>query len=80
VIILDDIISTGGTMAESIALLKSQGAHEVYVACVHPVLSNNATLKLFRAGVKEIIATDTIDKGVSVVSVAPVIADAIRNI
>lgn len=80
VIILDDIISTGGTMAETIALLKSQGAHEVYVACVHPVLSNNAILKLFRAGVKEIITTDTIDKGVSVVSVAPVIADAIRGI
>lgn len=79
VIILDDIISTGGTMAETIALLKSQGAHEVYVACVHPVLSNNATLKLFRAGVKEIIATDTIDKGVSVVSVAPVIADALKS-
>jgi ribose-phosphate pyrophosphokinase len=80
VIILDDIISTGGTMSETIALLKSQGAIEVYAACVHPVLSNNAILKLFRAGVKGIIATDTIDKGVSVVSVAPVIADAIRNI
>ncbi len=80
VIILDDIISTGGTMAETITLLKNQGAHEVYTACVHPVLSNNAVLKLFKAGVKGIIATDTIDKGVSVVSVAPVVAEAIRNI
>lgn len=77
VIILDDIISTGGTMAETITLLKSQGAHDVYTACVHPVLSNNAVLKLFKAGVKEIIATDTIDKAVSVVSAAPVIAEAI---
>lgn len=80
VIILDDIISTGGTMAETITLLRSQGAHDVYTACVHPVLSNNAVLKLFKAGVKAIIATDTIDKGVSVVSAAPVIAEAIRNI
>ncbi len=80
IIILDDIISTGGTMAETIALLKNQGAHEVYTACVHPVLSNNSVLKLFKAGVKGIIATDTIDKGVSVVSVAPVIAEAIKNI
>ena len=79
VIILDDIISTGGTMAETITLLRSQGAHDVYTACVHPVLSNNAVLKLFSAGVKGIIATDTIDKGVSVVSVAPVIAKAIGN-
>jgi ribose-phosphate pyrophosphokinase len=80
VIILDDIISTGGTMAETITLLRIQGAHDVYTACVHPVLSNNAVLKLFKAGVKGIIATDTIDKGVSVVSAAPVIAEAIRNI
>ncbi|VVB89180.1 Ribose-phosphate pyrophosphokinase [uncultured archaeon] len=77
VIILDDIISTGGTMAETITLLRKQGAHDVYTACIHPVLSNNAVLKLFKAGVKGIIATDTIDKGVSVVSAAPVIAKAI---
>ncbi len=80
VIIIDDIISTGGTMAETVSLLRSQGAHEVFAACVHPVLSNNAVLKLFKAGVKGIIATDTIDKGVSVVSVAPVIESSIRNI
>lgn len=80
VIIIDDIISTGGTVAETISLLRKQGAHEVFAACVHPVLSNNAILKLFKAGVQGIIATDTIDKGVSVVSVAPVIAGAIGNI
>ncbi len=80
VIIIDDIISTGGTMAETISLLRNQGAHEVFVACVHPVLSSNAVLKLFKAGVKGIIATDTIEKGVSIVSVAPVIAEAIKNI
>ncbi|MBU4454148.1 MAG: ribose-phosphate diphosphokinase [Euryarchaeota archaeon] len=79
VIILDDIISTGGTMAQTITLLRSQGAHDVYTACVHPVLSNNAVLKLFKAGVKGIISTDTIDKGVSVVSAAPVIAKVIHK-
>jgi ribose-phosphate pyrophosphokinase len=79
VIIIDDIISTGGTMAETISLLKKQGAHEVFTACVHPVFSNNAIAKLFKAGVKGIIATDTIDKGVSIVSVAPVIASAIKR-
>lgn len=80
VIIIDDIISTGGTIAETISLLRKQGAHEVFAACVHPVLSNNAILKLFKAGVKGIIATDTIDKGVSVVSVATVVASAIKDV
>jgi ribose-phosphate pyrophosphokinase len=79
-IIIDDIISTGGTIAETVKLLRSHGAHEVFTACVHPVLSNNAVLKLFKAGVKGIIATDTIDRGVSVVSAAPVIVEAIKKI
>jgi len=80
VIIIDDIISTGGTVAEAISLLRKQGANQVFAACVHPVLSNNAVLKLFRAGVRGIIATDTIDKGVSVVSASSVIASAIDNV
>ncbi len=78
VIIIDDIISTGGTIAETISLLREQGANNVFAACVHPVLAGNAVLKLFAAGVQGIIATDTIEKGVSVVSVAPVIASALQ--
>lgn len=75
VVLIDDIIATGGSMAESIKLLKAQGASDVYLACVHPVLSRNAVLRLFNAGVRDIIATDTIEKAQSHVSVAPLIAD-----
>ncbi|WP_406670580.1 ribose-phosphate diphosphokinase [Methanolobus sp. ZRKC4] len=80
IIIIDDMIATGGTMVESIKLLKSQGAKDVYLACVHPVLARNAVLRLFNAGVKDIIATDTIEKAQSCVSVAPLIANALRSI
>jgi ribose-phosphate pyrophosphokinase len=80
IIIIDDMIATGGTMAESIKLLKSQGAKDVYLACVHPVLARNAVLRLFNAGVKDIIATDTIEKAQSCVSVAPLISNALRSI
>jgi ribose-phosphate pyrophosphokinase len=79
IVILDDMIATGGTMAESIKLLKSQGAKDVYLACVHPVLARNAVMRLFNAGVKDIIATDTIEKSQSCVSVAPLIAEAIKG-
>lgn len=79
VVIIDDIISTGGTMARAISLLKRQGARDVYVATVHPVLARNATTRLMNAGVKSIIGTDTIERGVSAVSVAPVIAEALRE-
>jgi ribose-phosphate pyrophosphokinase len=80
VVIMDDMISTGGTMAESIKLLKKQGANNVYLACIHPVLTQNAVLKLEFAGVEKIIATDTIEKIQSCVSVSPLIADAIKNL
>ena len=80
VVLVDDMIATGGTMAESIKLLKSQGARDVYLACVHPVLAKNAVLRLFNAGVCDIIATDTLEKAQSSVSVAPLIAASIKNI
>lgn len=79
VVIMDDIISTGGTIAEAIKLLKAQGVRDVYVACVHGVFVNNAYLKLHDAGVKDILATDTLEKAISKVSVASVIADAIKE-
>jgi ribose-phosphate pyrophosphokinase len=78
VVIFDDMIATGGTMATAIGLLRQQGASRVYLAAVHPVLTGSAVLKLYRSGVEAVLATDTLDKGVSTVSVAPLIARALR--
>ncbi len=78
VAIFDDMIATGGTMATAISLLKKQGAKRVYLAAVHPVLTGSAIIKLCRSGVEAVLATDTLDKAVSTVSVAPLIADALK--
>jgi ribose-phosphate pyrophosphokinase len=80
VVLVDDMIATGGTMSESIKMLKAQGAIDVYLVCIHPVFSRNAALRLFHAGVMDIIATDTLEKAVSRLSVAPLIADALRSL
>jgi len=77
-VIFDDMIATGGTMATAIALLRQHGARKVYLAAVHAVLTGSAILKLYRSGVEAVLATDTLDKGVSTVSVAPLIADALK--
>lgn len=77
VVLVDDIVTTGTTMSESIAVLNERGASAVYVTCIHPMLVRNAHLKLARAGVEAIYGTDTIERPVSAVSVAPVIADAL---
>jgi ribose-phosphate pyrophosphokinase len=79
VVIFDDMIATGGTMATAISLLRKQGAQKVFLAAVHPVLTGNAILKLYRSGVEAVIATDTIDRGVGTVSVAPLIAEALKS-
>ena len=79
VVIVDDIISTGGTIAEATAMLKSQGAHDVYVACIHGVFVQNAVPRMLHAGVKEIIATDTIESELSKISIAKMVADELRK-
>jgi ribose-phosphate pyrophosphokinase len=80
VIILDDIVATGGTMAEAVRMLKNQGAGDIYIACIHPVLTGSALIKLYHSGVKDVIATDTIEKAVSKISVAQLLAGIIRDL
>lgn len=75
VVIVDDIISTGGTMVETIHKLKEANAGKILVSCIHPVLSANALNKILLAGAYDIVATDTIQSPVSKVTVSPVIAE-----
>lgn len=77
VAIVDDIISTGGTMAKSIKELKNQGAKRVIVACTHGLFANGAIKKLHAARCDEIISTDTILSDYSKVRVAPAIVELI---
>ncbi|RLM56583.1 ribose-phosphate diphosphokinase [Halobellus sp. Atlit-31R] len=77
VVIVDDIVATGTTMSEAVAHLDDDGASRVFAACVHPLLAQNARTKLERAGIERIVGTDTIERDVSVVSVAPIVAAAV---
>lgn len=76
--IIDDIISTGGTMAKSIKELKSQGAKKIFVSCTHGLFTGDAIKKLSSSGCDEINSTDTITSKYSSVKVAPCIAPFIK--
>jgi len=79
VVLVDDIISTGGTIIEATRILRRQHARKIYAACAHPVLAEDALQKILKVGVRAVIATDTIEHRTSVVSVAPIIAGAIQQ-
>ncbi|MFC4405233.1 ribose-phosphate diphosphokinase [Haloarchaeobius iranensis] len=74
VVVVDDIVATGSTMSESIGVLNDRDAARVYVTTVHPLLARNAPTKLARTGVEAVYGTDTLERPVSAVSVAPVVA------
>lgn len=78
-IIFDDIISTGGTTADAVRMLKAQGANRVFSACVHPLLIGDAESKIMGNGAEEIVGTDCVPSPVSKVSVAPLIAKALAG-
>ena len=75
VAIIDDIISTGGTMAKSIQELKKYGAKNVFIACTHGLFAGDAIKKLNAAGCDEIISTDTVISEFSKVKIAPCIVN-----
>jgi len=78
VVIADDIIATGGTMANAIKLSKEAGAKRVYAVATHALMLQQARYKILKAGADEIIGTDSIDNEVAKVSLAKTIADYLK--
>jgi ribose-phosphate pyrophosphokinase len=76
--IVDDIISTGGTLATAARMLLDQGATAVRAACVHGVFAGGALLHLAAAGVAETVCSDTIERANSCLSAADRIAAVLR--
>ena len=77
-IIVDDMISTGGSIIKATEFLKKQKCKRVFVACTHALLIDNAEKKIRKAGVAKIISTNTIPGKTSIVDVSNTIAKAIK--
>jgi ribose-phosphate pyrophosphokinase len=86
VVIVDDMISTGGSVTEAAKAVKSRGAKDVYLCATHPVFVGGAVEKLNRLDVVKIVVTDTIPLGekrvdhLEVLTIAPLLGEAIRRI
>lgn len=76
-ILVDDMISTGGSIVKATQFLKKQKCNRVYVACTHALLMNDAGNKIKKAGVTKIVSANTIPGKTSIVDVSNTIAKAI---
>lgn len=89
VIIVDDEVDTGGSIAQAVNVVKNNGARDVYLAFIHPIFSRNATERLAALPIKHIITTDTVaippekmkplEGRVTILSVAPMLGEVIRR-
>jgi ribose-phosphate pyrophosphokinase len=88
ILMCDDIIATGGTVASAAKLVKERGAEKIYVGATHGVFAGEAMERLNVDYIDEIVVTDTIPaweetkkmKNVKVLSVAPMLGEAIKRI
>ena len=89
VLMVDDMISTAGTICEAARLVKDQGCRQIIAAATHPVLVGLAMDRLIEAEISRIVITDTIpnngrldpiaDRLVKL-SVAPLLGEALHRI
>ena len=85
VIIVDDIISTGGTIAEAAKMILSQGARRIVVAASHGLLVGGALEKMRKAGIYRVYLANTLgvkydDPLIEYVDILDVAANAIRSL
>ncbi len=79
ILIVDDMISTGGTIRTATTQLKAAGAKSVTVACTHGVYVNDALKKMDESDIDELLSCNTIVTRTSKISVAGMIADALKE-
>ncbi len=77
-ILVDDMISTGGSIIKATEFLKKQKSRRIFVACTHALLINDAESRIKKAGVTKIVSANTIPGKTSVVDVSNTIAQAIE--
>ena len=87
VVIVDDLISTGGSLVEAAATLKERGALDISACIVHPVLADPAIARVENSVLSELLVSNSIpvptnhqNGKIKTLSIAPILGEAIRRI
>jgi len=78
ILIIDDIISTGKTILETIKIAKKQGAKDIAVIGIHGLFVNNCDKEIKKHA--ELISTNTVQNKYAKINIAPLIADKLKHI
>ena len=84
-VVVDDMISTGGTLVKAAERLKEMGATDVYTVATHGIFAGDAIAQLEASPIKKVVVTNTIPREpnggkIEVLSIAQILADAIKRI
>jgi ribose-phosphate pyrophosphokinase len=87
ILIVDDLIDTGGTFINAVMALKAAGAKEIYGACTHPILSGDAAERIENSDIEKLYITDSVridekirkSKKIEMLSAARLFAEAIKR-
>ncbi len=79
ILIVDDMISTGGTIIAAAYALREAGAAGISVACTHGVFVNNAIERFTGSSLDALLSCNTLNNPVSHISVANLIAEAVKD-
>jgi ribose-phosphate pyrophosphokinase len=80
VILVDDMITSGGSIAKACELLKKHKCGKVYAICAHALLLENAVNRIKAAGVEDIIATNSIPNASAKVDLSQIISANLKNL
>jgi ribose-phosphate pyrophosphokinase len=78
-IVIDDIISSGGSLIKAAEVLNKKGVGKIYAMCAHALLINDAAQKIKSAGVEDIVSTNSIPSQYAKVDLSPEIALALKS-
>ncbi|MDH3657719.1 MAG: ribose-phosphate diphosphokinase [Nitrosopumilus sp.] len=79
-ILLDDMVSSGGSILKAIAFLKKENFRKIYVVCTHPIFVGDSERIIRKAGVTEIIGTNSIEGKFSKVDLSEIISKSILDL
>jgi ribose-phosphate pyrophosphokinase len=79
-ILIDDMVSSGGSIVKAAEVLRKNSVHRIYAMCAHALLIGDAASRIAAAGVQNVIATNSIPGKHALVDLSTALSEALQKI